>query len=318
MFQTAFKYYKSRNPPPSFEDVLLIGCDHPNLKPVRLGNIDGECFAGLLSPSEWKVHEVTSRPGLLVVANPFTAEAQRQWMARSLADYPTPPNTTNQSGMGQLERDAAGSWWEQLQTIPTPAERRKFAKSLRWATLGYQYDWTNKLYDEARREPFPPELGALVRYVATTLGYDRFSPEAAIVNYYPAGATLAGHTDHSEDDQTAPLFSFSFGQPAVFLIGGTSREEQPDALLLRSGDIVVMTGASRLCYHAVPRVCIDAELPEGLGCSAARWAVLDAERQDAVQWGAAAEEYMRHSRININVRQVLRENQQTLQRSGLG
>uniref|UniRef100_A0A182KB03 Fe2OG dioxygenase domain-containing protein n=1 Tax=Anopheles christyi TaxID=43041 RepID=A0A182KB03_9DIPT len=319
MFQTAFKFYKSRNPPPSFENVLLIGSDHPNLKTVQLVHDDIKCFTGLQSPKEWKVYELVTRPGLLVVANPFTAEAQRHWMMRSLTDYPTHPNTTNQSSASQLIQEVGCSWWEMMQTIANPDERRKFAKSLRWATLGYQYDWTNKVYDEARREAFPSDLGALVRYVAAVLGYDRFSPEAAIVNYYPTGATLAGHTDHSEDDQTAPLFSFSFGQPAVFLIGGTSREEQPDAILLRSGDIVVMTGASRLCYHAVPRICTDAELPQEMRNSAARWEVGNlAPQRDEVLWDGGIQQYIQYSRININVRQVLRENQQTLARPELG
>uniref|UniRef100_A0A182PI01 Fe2OG dioxygenase domain-containing protein n=1 Tax=Anopheles epiroticus TaxID=199890 RepID=A0A182PI01_9DIPT len=316
MFQTAFKYYKAKTPPPSFGEVIPIGSNHPKLESVPLPHADAKSFTGLLPPSEWKVYELSGHPGLLVVLNPFTPTAQRYWMVRCLADYPSHPNTTNQIGARQLIEDVGCSWWELLQTIRSPVEQRKFAKSLRWVTLGYQYDWTRKVYDEARREAFPSDLGTMVRYVAAVLGYDRFSPEAAIVNYYPIGATLAGHTDHSEDDQTAPLFSFSFGQPAVFLIGGTSREERPDAILLRSGDIVVMSGASRLCYHAVPRVCTDVELPAVLGTSAARWQGEDAALpRDDVLW-SDVEQYIQYSRININVRQVLKANQQTLQRSG--
>ncbi|XP_052899795.1 nucleic acid dioxygenase ALKBH1 isoform X1 [Anopheles moucheti] len=315
MFQTSFKYYKSKNPPPTFENVLVIGMDHPNLhesEPLR--HIDGSNCLGLKPPREWKVYELSTRPGLLLLANPFTCEGQRHWMMRSLVDYPMSPNTTNQSNIAQLNQDVGDSWWETLRSIPDVTERRKFAKQLRWVTLGYQYDWTNKVYDETRKESFPSELASLVRYVATVLRYERYSPEAAIVNYYPIGSTLAGHTDHSEDDQIAPLFSFSFGQPAVFLIGGATREERPDAVLLRSGDIVVMTGASRQCYHAVPRVFTDSELVEEMGHSAKRWNATDSlmvQRIDET-W-REVEQYIQYSRININVRQVLRENQLTLQ-----
>uniref|UniRef100_A0A182RCH2 Fe2OG dioxygenase domain-containing protein n=1 Tax=Anopheles funestus TaxID=62324 RepID=A0A182RCH2_ANOFN len=318
MFQTSFKYYKSRNPVPTFEDVFVIGMKHPNLQPVQLNHIDGGHILGLHPTTEWKVYELSTRPGLLVLANPFTCEGQRYWMMRSLVNYPMYPNTTNRSNVNQSSRDTEHSWWEMLRSIPHLTERRKYAKLLRWATLGYQYDWTNKVYDEARKEPFPSELGALVRYVATVLGYDRFSPEAAIVNYYPIGSTLAGHTDHSEDDQNAPLFSFSFGQPAVFLIGGTTRDEEPDAILLRSGDIVIMTGASRQCYHAVPRICTDSELPEEMGRSAERWEKPDSFKEHCTDetW-VDAQQYIQYSRININVRQVLRENQLTLQPSRL-
>ena len=50
---------------------------------------------------------------------------------------------------------------------------------------------------------------------------------------------------------------FSFGQTAIFILGGLTREEKPVAMYLRSGDIVVMMGPSRLRYHSVPRIMPD-------------------------------------------------------------
>lgn len=50
------------------------------------------------------------------------------------------------------------------------------------------------------------------------------------------------------------ILYFSFGQTAIFLIGGRTKEEKPTGVFLRSGDIVVMSKESRLCYHAVPRI----------------------------------------------------------------
>lgn len=47
---------------------------------------------------------------------------------------------------------------------------------------------------------------------------------------------------------------YSFGQTAIFLLGGKTKEEQPSAMFLKSGDIVVMAKESRLCYHAVPKI----------------------------------------------------------------
>ena len=63
---------------------------------------------------------------------------------------------------------------------------------------------------------------------------------------------FAGHTDHSEDNLSAPLLSISLGQPAIFLIGGFSLATVPTAVLLRSGDVVMMERESRLAFHAVP------------------------------------------------------------------
>ena len=58
---------------------------------------------------------------------------------------------------------------------------------------------------------------------------------------------------------------FSFGQPAIFLLGGTSKSQRPHAMYLHSGDIVIMMKESRLAYHAVPRI-VSAKhgLPEAL------------------------------------------------------
>ena len=50
------------------------------------------------------------------------------------------------------------------------------------------------------------------------------------------------------------FIGYSFGQTAIFLVGGTTREEKPMAIYLRSGDMAVMMGPRRLAYHAIPRV----------------------------------------------------------------
>ena len=41
----------------------------------------------------------------------------------------------------------------------------------------------------------------------------------------------------------------SFGCKAIFLLGGTSRDDNPTAMFLRSGDVVLMAGPARSCYH---------------------------------------------------------------------
>ncbi len=43
----------------------------------------------------------------------------------------------------------------------------------------------------------------------------------------------------------------AWGQSAIFLIGGESR---PTPILLRSGDVVIMSSEARLAYHGVPRI----------------------------------------------------------------
>ena len=86
----------------------------------------------------------------------------------------------------------------------------------------------------------------------------------------------------------------SLGNAAIFLIGSLTRDVVPNPILLRSGDIIVMSGpACRRAYHGVPRI-LEGTLPtyldEGATVSGGTW--------------APYARYMRTARININVRQV--------------
>lgn len=54
--------------------------------------------------------------------------------------------------------------------------------------------------------------------------------------------------------QSDLFLSNSFGLDAIFLLGGLTKKTKPTAILLHSGDICVMSGVSRLTYHAVPRI----------------------------------------------------------------
>ena len=81
-----------------------------------------------------------------------------------------------------------------------------------------------------------------------------FHPNAALVNYYSESDCLMGHVDQSERDLTKPLVALSLGCPAIFLLGSKVRSETPHAMILRSGDVVVLSGQSRQCFHGVPRI----------------------------------------------------------------
>ena len=77
----------------------------------------------------------------------------------------------------------------------------------------------------------------------------RYAPDAAIVNFYREGDTLGGHLDDVEPDMDQPIVSVSLGCEAVFLAGGRGRETRPTALRVRSGDVLVLAGHARRCYH---------------------------------------------------------------------
>lgn len=79
-------------------------------------------------------------------------------------------------------------------------------------------------------------------------------PEACLVNLYQAGTKMGSHVDRDELDRTAPVLSISLGDSAVFHVGGTERGGPKKRVTLRSGDVLILEGASRFAYHGVDKV----------------------------------------------------------------
>lgn len=261
---------------------------------------------GLTPSDDWNAYTFKDRPGLILIRNPFTSIGQRYWIKRFCEDFTKHPNPNNLLP-SRFNEKVIKDFWGSLNNEPVNSQRRLIKKSMRWCTLGYHYDWTNKIYDESYRSEFPADLHHLVSSIAEALGFEKYKSEAAIINFYPIGTTLSAHTDHSEYNLESPLFSMSFGQPALFLIGGTGREDEALPILLRSGDILVMSKQSRLCYHAVPRVFSSDLQPWNTNEDITQSFDLPQEEVEqclkADVW-RPFEEYLIDCRINVNVRQV--------------
>lgn len=83
------------------------------------------------------------------------------------------------------------------------------------------------------------------------------------------------------------MISVSLGQDAIYLTGGTSLEDPVDALLLQSGDVLIMHGEQRLVYHAVPRILVTRKFVDNKK-------TIDPNVLN----------YVNRSRVNITLRQV--------------
>ncbi|CAL8068554.1 unnamed protein product [Orchesella dallaii] len=220
-------------------------------------NSQCKCYGmwGLRSPKEWQVAELTFPKGLIVIKNPFTPIGQRYWISRTLLDFPHHVDyITNMDNLNRLHKIKEGKPVNKLADFKLDVCDRNFYSKLRWVTFGYHHDWNTKVYSEERRSKFPEDLADMVGYISQILGFSNFKAEAAIANYYHMDSTLSGHVDRSEVNQGAPLFSLSYGQSAIFLIGGKTKNERPQPVLLQSGDIAIMSGESRLSYHGVPKI----------------------------------------------------------------
>lgn len=80
------------------------------------------------------------------------------------------------------------------------------------------------------------------------------------------------------------------------MIGGESKEMEPHALRLDSGDLFIMAGRSRRCYHGVPRVMAETFVPDLSGITES----INSQPNSLQQTAA----YLQTHRININTRQV--------------
>jgi alkylated DNA repair protein (DNA oxidative demethylase) len=74
------------------------------------------------------------------------------------------------------------------------------------------------------------------------------------VNFYNAQAKMGLHQDRDEAALDAPVVSISLGDTCLFRFGGEERNSPTKSIKLASGDVVLIGGASRLCFHGVDRL----------------------------------------------------------------
>jgi alkylated DNA repair protein alkB homolog 1 len=267
-------------------------------------------------------------PGLLLFPGVLSPEEQQRWCRESVLEFGDSAQHPN-----ILSTHAK-----------TPHATTCYQPPMRWATLGYSYEWTNKVYHRDRFSPFPASLRQRMCDLVTLVGQVKqdgfccaypevYEPQTAIVNYYPVGSMMMCHQDISEEALEQPLMSLSLGCSAIFLMGTQSRDDAPYAFLLRSGDMAAFTGPARTAFHSTPRILDDCPLhltlpDEGL---------TEEERQryhhhayyahptadgsfapvdKATMTAAEKERYwrlcMRHMRVNINARQVYSERREDI------
>ena len=144
-----------------------------------------------------------------------------------------------------------------LRHLVTPGGRSMSVGMTNCGALGWLSDLTGYRYsavDPLSGQPWPPMPECFVDLAlraAAQAGFERFQPDACLVNGYEPGARLSLHQDKDEGDLTAPIVSVSLGLPAIFLFGTTTRSDPPARYRLLHGDVAVWGGPARLAYHGV-------------------------------------------------------------------
>ncbi|PIA19173.1 hypothetical protein COEREDRAFT_13168 [Coemansia reversa NRRL 1564] len=210
-FRRAEKKHKAQHQLPNLSDVIDVSAiDASDGAAVRrLCLTHDMCQPSVLPFQPFcqdrpPAYTLRDHPGLIVIPNPFTAEAQR-WIARKcLCDCTRPPNHTNldpffdlpsQSlfslASGPTNNKPAGALTRveaqhmvasrvQSDSIDPSVSKPKgkiymqsapaadLLERLRWCTLGQQYNWTTKEYDLGT-SVFDCELNALMRSIAEAI-----------------------------------------------------------------------------------------------------------------------------------------------------
>lgn len=123
---------------------------------------------------------------------------------------------------------------------------------LGWVTdkeNGYRYQENHPI----TARPWPAMPPRLVDIWNAVSAYPK-PPEACLVNFYSEQARMGLHQDRDEQDFEAPVVSISLGDSCLFRIGETTRSGRTTSLKLASGDIIVLGGEGRLCFHGVDRI----------------------------------------------------------------
>ena len=189
-------------------------------------------------------------PGFFLFQGFLAVEKQREvWnICRGLAEGPTPMYT------------------------PTVRGGKKMSVGMlclgqHWNALTYRYESARSDFDGLPAPPIPPELATLAVAAATSAGYE-FTPDICIMNSYSADSRMGVHQDKDERRETLeagiPIVSVSLGDAARFVVGGVTRREPTRPMILRSGDVLVMGGPSRLRFHGVTRIQ-PGTAPQGTG-----------------------------------------------------
>jgi alkylated DNA repair protein (DNA oxidative demethylase) len=140
---------------------------------------------------------------------------------------------------------------------------------LGWHWYPYGYSRTCDDHDGAPVKPLPDDLAELAYAACEAAGVSAkcVKFDASIVNIYDARSKLGLHQDSGEGATSivsgSPVVTVSLGDSCVFRFGNSETRTRPwTDVELRSGDLFVFGGPSRLAFHGVVRTIPDTAPPE--------------------------------------------------------
>jgi len=124
--------------------------------------------------------------------------------------------------------------------------------SLGWVTTkekGYRYQETHP----ETGKPWPKIPQTLINLWNEYAEFPK-PPQTCLINFYEASAKMGLHQDRDEENFDAPVLSVSLGDTCLFRIGGENRKDPTKSFKLESGDVMLLTGKSRMAFHGVDKI----------------------------------------------------------------
>lgn len=337
--RSQMKYRRQANAPNRLDDFDEF-VDFSNSKDPRIITADPECL-----PKEsdlyyqGTMYRLDCVPGFWYAPQALSTKLQLAIAFASVSNFCEKPHQTNIDLVppkpSEEDNTYESMWklWKEHQKNPPNKHDNKQKKKhrsfdkLSWATMGLHYDWTSRSYDPSKRSEMPQMIVQTSTLFARTalklLGESptSFTPSASIVNYYNPKSLMGGHRDDLELAFDKPIVSLSVGRPAVFLLGGKTKDDTPVLpILIRPGDVMIMAGDCRLNYHGMARI-LPSSLPQGdvkiSPNTQVTFSQVVLQESDAANARQSLPEeerdfltrYLADHRININVRQVYPDGQ---------
>jgi alkylated DNA repair protein alkB family protein 1 len=309
-YNQAFQYHRRRPQDPLFHQDIsqLLDFSFPEVRSDPISVSQLEPSHSIPGP----IYQISTHPGFLYVPQAISPHLQEYLAFLALTEFASWPHVTN---LGPAQPRPSQGYGVDLDK----------PNKLSWATLGYHYQWSTRQYISESHSVVPPILQTLAQVFASTL-VSSFTASAAIVNYYSTKSTMGGHQDDLEYDFSKPVISINLGLPAIFLLGQERKDIGPVIpILVRPGDVLILGGSSRLCFHGMARI-VPLELTHRSATTSPSRPFPHTNRTAMQQFldqichkdmenrtghlmsdedGEIVQRFLSNHRININIRQVL-------------
>ncbi|KAG5221673.1 Alpha-ketoglutarate-dependent dioxygenase alkB [Salix suchowensis] len=264
-FRAAEKRYKARFPPPNIEDVLDIATlDPARADEVKQGGWTGSVhtveYRSVPSSATSKACAIPQVPGCLDLGHDYRigyytglsvsrgAEDLIRW---SLIDHAKHPNDTNLDTHYLLPR--RGLWNTYIESLKDPehdeaiqpramnalpSKASDLLPRLRWANIGWFYHWGVKQYDFSKgKVEVDGKLRDICKSAIESVDWDVLYKGQRTHGVKMAWLGRIGMILMTRKRSCVPYW-------------GLTRDTEPTPILLRSGDVVIMSGpACRRAYH---------------------------------------------------------------------